>query len=193
MCSTFENQLTFQQIIKTFAISVVPERRPDKQTVRPTDETAVITKETLSLLKWGFKTDWSPKPLINARSETLFEKHSFREAHQNRCLIPASAWFEYRKEEADKFKNRITIKSVDQFAMAGIIANEHFCILTCAPHPEIAHIHNRMPVLIAPNAYDQWLDTAIPTQDLSKLLAPPQNIAFEVSEEKPAQTQLKLF
>ena len=59
------------------------------------------------LLGWGLGVDWTAKPLINARAETLAEKRTFRPLLERRCLVPATAYFEWRKDGKARHKNRI--------------------------------------------------------------------------------------
>ncbi len=194
MCSSFEAQFTLDQLQRRFGLNQVPQSILNKLNKRPTDEILTLTAHsTAKVMQWGLRTDWSNQPVINTRSETLLQKQFFARACENRCLVPATAWFEWRKEGRNKFKNRIAIQGVQSFAMAAIYEGEHCSILTCAPHPSIAHIHNRMPVLIAPPFYEQWLAPEQSTQSVLHLACPPQNIAFHITEEQPATLQLDLL
>ncbi|WP_135076583.1 SOS response-associated peptidase family protein [Terasakiella sp. SH-1] len=191
MCSTFEADILAKVLQQTYGLSTIPK---SKRLKRPTDDALVIDQMGhAEVLPWGFQVEWSTKPLINARAETLLEKATFRPALQNRCLVPATAWFEYRQDEGGKLKNRISINGITQFAMAGLYDKDRFTIITCAPHPAIAHIHDRMPVLLPPIQYQRWLDKKTQTQQLGDLLAPPKNIAFDIDEEQPREKQLGLF
>jgi len=194
MCARFEPIFNFEGFNKYCGLSIPPIPSIDSMEKRPTDESIVITGwGKASSLIWGFHTDWSPKPLINARTETLFEKQTFHATQNTRCLVPTQAWYEWRKSDGNKYKNRIALSGYDNFAMAAIHDGHRFCILTCAPAPEIAYIHNRMPVLIAPNFYESWLDNTVKTRQLSDLLCAPNGVGFNITEEKPTEHQMALF
>jgi putative SOS response-associated peptidase YedK len=194
MCSNFEAILTPTLLQERFGIRYLPEDMPDTPCPRPGNLALILTRPAKAVaLTWGLTPDWSSRLLINARSESLLRKPTFASARDQRCLIPASAWFEWRHDERGKHKNRISIKGVDGFALAGIYDGDRFCILTCPPHTDIAHIHDRMPVLIAPPHYDRWLAPGIPSSQLQDLLGTPRNIAFDTVEERTNKAQLHLL
>ncbi len=104
--------------------------------------------------------------LINARAETLAEKASFKKAYrQRRCLIPATGFFEWQSTESGKKPYHIHLPNQALFAFAGLW--EHWqhdqetvyscAIITTAADATIAPIHERMPVIIAPDDYKRWL------------------------------------
>jgi putative SOS response-associated peptidase YedK len=109
--------------------------------------------------------------MINARSETAAEKPSFRAAfRRRRCLIPADGFYEWQKVPGQKRKipTYIRLKSGKPFFFAGLWeswdspdgSNILSCtILTTAPNEMMAPIHNRMPVILPPEAYQTWLAT----------------------------------
>jgi len=194
MCSNFETVLSRNLLQERFGIRSLPEDLPDTPAPRPGDPALVITcPAKAAALTWGLTPAWSSRLLINARSESLLTKPTFAKARDQRCLIPASAWYEWRQDERGKHKNRISIKGVDTFALAGIYDANRFCILTCAPHSDIAHIHDRMPVLIAPPLYDRWLNSDMPSSQLQDLLGTPRNIAFDTVEDRTNKAQLHLL
>jgi len=167
---------------------------PNKANLRPTDLSLIIgTGKTAFLQPWGLSVDWSKQPMINARSETLSEKPTFRGLLEHRCVVPASAYFEWRKtDDGKKLKNTISVAGTAVFGMAGLTDGERFTIVTCAPAPAIAHIHNRMPVILPPAAYDMWLSAA-PYGEVARLLAPYANeLAFQ-EETPPPPAQADLF
>ncbi|NVJ91683.1 MAG: SOS response-associated peptidase [Methylocystaceae bacterium] len=194
MCANFEALYPLVLLQEYFALSVLPKETSTNKSVRPTDEPVVISSKAHALsMYWGLKTAWSDKPLINARTETLFEKPTFQTLYNNRCLVPASAWFEWRKDDGEKYKNRISIKNNPLFAMAAIYQNNRFCILTCPANDQVTHIHHRMPVILKPDDYQDWLDPNIETQQLVNLFSQPNDFTFDWQEDVPAQVQLKLF
>ena len=134
-------------------------------------------------LRWGLLPPWADAPndrgrQINARSETVFEKPTFKSAAlRHRCLIPTSGFFEWQK--AGKASQPYFIHRADDapVAMAGIWRRSTFgdtAIATCAiltmdAYPSIAGIHHRMPIMLDPTAWDEWLDPA--TSDIKELQA----------------------
>jgi putative SOS response-associated peptidase YedK len=194
MCSRFEYEIGKALLLKRFGLTVPPNADQLKSEIRPTDDALVMTgPKEAKVFKWGFRVDWSPTPLINVRSETVLEKNTFRPMLNNRCLVPASAWFEWRKEDSKKYKNRIGLDGNTPIAFGGLYHDGRFSILTCAPHADIAHIHSRMPVIISPEDFSDWLDTSIPTAQLHKLMHAPSQADFITNEIKPKTQQMSLF
>ena len=120
---------------------------------------------------WGLVPHWAKDKtnagrMINARAETLSEKASFRAAFKHRrCLIPASGFYEWKTEGGKKQPYLIRLKDEEIFAFAGIY--EHWekdgesldtaAIITCEPNEFMSLIHTRMPVILNPDNYDEWL------------------------------------
>ena len=135
--------------------------------------------------------------MINARAETLAEKPSFRVPYRRRrCLILADGFYEWRKEPGVRTKTPMYLQLASRkpFAFAGLWeawrAPDDQTILSCtiittSPNDLVANIHNRMPVILAPEAYAVWLDPAEQTPDrLAEWLRPypaAQMTAFPVS------------
>jgi putative SOS response-associated peptidase YedK len=130
----------------------------------------------------GLIPAWAKDPaigsrMINARAETVSEKPAFHDAFRlRRCIVPASGF--YRRRSRGSPKQLYLIRRRDGAAMgfAGLwelwtdpkIGEEitSCAIITCAPNPLIATLHNRMPVILDPADYDAWLDPARGGQEL---------------------------
>lgn len=102
------------------------------------------------------------KQIINARSETAADKPLFRDGMlQRHCLIPATNYFEWEKRGRDRIKYAIRECDSPILYMAGVYRIENgkpvFSILTREPAENIAFIHNRMPVILHPEAKNDWL------------------------------------
>jgi putative SOS response-associated peptidase YedK len=141
----------------------------------------------VSMLRWGLVPHWAKDisigyKMINARSETLQEKLSFRNAFKNRrCLILADGFYEWQKPEskgAPKAPYLFTLKDKHPFAFAGLweswISSEkkelQTCtIITCEPNDLLAQIHNRMPVILDRHNCWEWLANK-PEGELAGLL-----------------------
>ena len=149
------------------------------------------------MINWGIKVDWSTKPLINARCETISQKKVFKPLLESRCLVPASAYFEWRKEGKNKIKNRISL--VDNtfstlFSFAGLYNGEQLTIITCPPAKSISHIHNRMPVIIDNEHEDLWINPKNSFAKASSVLVPFHTDKLKTKEYGPLTSpQLKLF
>lgn len=160
----------------------------------------------LTQMQWGLVPHWSKDgknsgKMINARSEGIDEKPSFREPIQSRrCLVPADSFYEWRKEpDGTKTPYRIFLKNGEMLYLAGIwdewagpAENKRtFSILTTTPNAEMANLHDRMPVILADDAArNLWLSEA-PFEQILPLLHPTTDgslTMYRVSDKlnKPA-------
>jgi len=142
----------------------------------------------IALFRWGLIPSWSKDAaignrLINARAETAREKPSFRNAfRRHRCLIPANGFYEWQRQERGKQPYYVRMRDERLFAFAGLWDRwespdkgviETCTILTTVANAVLAPIHDRMPVILPPTKYAQWLDPALPNTDsLVPLLVP---------------------
>jgi putative SOS response-associated peptidase YedK len=161
--------------------------------IAPTDPVLAIRRgergeRQLGRLRWGLVPGrWAERrsgpPLINARAETLESQPAFAESfRERRCLIPADGFYEWRNEGSSKTPYWISRVDGDLFAFAGLWASlpardgegelVSCTIVTCEPNELIRPLHDRMPVVLIPDAEARWLDPATRTQDLGSLLAP---------------------
>ncbi|MDQ3181401.1 MAG: SOS response-associated peptidase [Acidobacteriota bacterium] len=154
---------------------------------------AVLEQEgnrIISNLKWGLIPHWSKddsyaSKLINARAETLAEKPSFRDAFKHhRCIIPASGFYEWdKKSSGAKQPFYFYLKDKEVFGFAGLWEEwldkqtgeliETCTIITTEANKVLEPVHDRMPVILKAENYEQWLDAKeTKTDKLQKLLAP---------------------
>ena len=119
--------------------------------------------------------------LINARSETVHEKPSFRDAfRRNRCLVPADGFIEWQEQNGGKAPQYITRKDRNLMAFAGIWSEwksaeqtlSTFAIITTQANREIQSVHHRMPVIIPPDSYATWVSDNSSPDILKNLLQP---------------------
>lgn len=156
-------------------------------TRRPTDPIAVILPHRKAAIRnWGLSVPGLNAPMINARAETLTEKPTFRPLLERRCLIPATGWYEWRKDGNAKHKNQITLPDHQPFLFAGLENGREATIITCAPSGSIAHIHNRMPAVIGPNHLNDWLDPGHGFGDVRYMLGPLPDHVLAWEEEASA-------
>jgi putative SOS response-associated peptidase YedK len=124
-------------------------------------------------VRWGFVPRWARDPgigarMINARAETVAERPAFRNAFQrHRCLVPADAFYEWRRGPAGKQPVRIHRADGQPFGMAGLyerwLSPEGEVLDTCAivtteANALLRPIHDRMPVIVPPEHYARWLE-----------------------------------
>lgn len=134
-------------------------------------------------MRWGLIPSWAKDPalgnrLINARAETVHEKPSFKSSLKNRrCLVPTDGFYEWQVRDKGKVPQYIHLRTGGLFAFAGLWSEwdsgteilQTFTIITTDANRELESIHHRMPVILMPKNYDNWL--AAP-QDPKSLLKP---------------------
>ena len=129
---------------------------------------------------WGIKPSWGKQPsrlLINARSETVNQRPTFRKSFQKRrCLVVADGFYEWQARKEGKQPFRIVLKTREPFAFAGIWqevdGEPAYVILTTAANRVMRPIHERMPVILKPRQHVAWLDTDLPEADVLEILGP---------------------
>ena len=169
MCGRFATSKNLDSLEEEFSLVGVPERElPANWNVAPTQEIYVMTEgPKLEIMRWGLIPTWA-KPdfvsahTINARSESVHEKPSFRNAFKSRrCFIPADGYYEWATElgryesKQPFFIHRRDSKSV---VMAGIYENGTAAIITKEATGHLAKIHNRMPLFLPEDEWERWLD-----------------------------------
>ncbi|MEN8133140.1 MAG: SOS response-associated peptidase [Pseudomonadota bacterium] len=157
------------------------------------------------MLRWGLIPHWAKdrsigNRMINARSETAAEKPSFRQAYRtSRCLIAADGWYEWRKMTAAKQPYNIRRKDGFPFFFAGLWARwqgtgpegksltlETCTILTVNADASLRYLHPRMPVVLGPGLYEQWIDGTITHADtVSEII---RSRAVDVFEAYPVSS-----
>ncbi|MDW3647497.1 MAG: SOS response-associated peptidase [Bacteroidia bacterium] len=143
--------------------------------------------EHMHFYRWGLIPHWAKDvkigyKMINARSETILEKASFKSPMKNqRCLVWGDGFFEWKKELGGKQPYYIGLKEHGLFAMAGLTSSwtspqgeelRTFTIITTEPNELMEDIHDRMPVILPPAQRDTWMDAKKDPKDLLELLRP---------------------
>ena len=187
MCSRFEVNASSRDLTRRYGFNDLPTDFTTGE-VRPTDPALMIAAGGPRVMRWGLSVDWNNKPLINARAETLAEKSTFRPLLKNRCLVLATAYFEWRRDGGQRFKNRIAPNDGATTAFAGLHDEERFVIITCEPASDIAHIHNRMPVMLGVGEALQWIDASLGFENVGSLLVPSANGALVATEAMTASS-----
>lgn len=178
---------------------------PPRYNVAPTQPIPTVRladgKRTFALMRWGFIPAWVDDPktlslLINARGESLLDKPAFRNAmRRRRCLFPADGFYDWRAGEP-KRPYFVRAKSGTRLAFAGLWETwtgpngeevDTAAIVTTRSTRALAAIHERMPVIVAPEAFDLWLDCAtVEAEAAAALIAPAPEALLEHYEVSPA-------
>ncbi len=208
MCGRFAQTTDPSKLAKRFGAQKARDFSAPGFNVAPTALAAVVRVprpnegRVLETLKWGLVPSWAKDPtrgatMANARSETVAEKPSFRNAiRKQRCLIPVDGFYEWKKTPKAKQPYYFTMRDKEPFALAGLWESWKpkegeealltFTILTTEPNALMASIHDRMPVIIAPDDYEGWLD---PTwQDLEGIQALLKPCSEAGMEARPVST-----
>ena len=189
--------------------SLPADRLTARFNVAPMQAVAAVVRDTtghnhLEAMRWGLVPSWSKDAsgaakMINARAETAPDKPSFRAAFsKRRCLIVADGFYEWQKhDDGSKTPMYITLSDHQLFGFAGLWEpwtdpDSGNTLLTCTiltiqPNALMESIHNRMPVILPPETYTDWLDpTQTDKQKAAQLLAPfpaERMVAFAVSRK----------
>ncbi|MGL4650682.1 MAG: SOS response-associated peptidase [Caldilineaceae bacterium] len=176
MCGRFVLRASPEQLRELFDLQDEPYVEP-RYNIAPTQPVAIVRlhqhnkEREWTHVQWGLIPSWAKDPsigqkMINARSETVGEKASYRAAFKRRrCLVPASGFYEWQKGATGKTPHFIT---TDQglFAIAGLWERwvepggaelESCTLLTTEANERVSALHDRMPVIVDPADFDQWL------------------------------------
>ncbi len=218
MCGRYLLNGTPDEVGRYFGVPVT-DNFPPRYNIAPTQPVAIIRQDPLqrpparqyALVRWGLIPSWSKegdmygRPLINARSETVAEKASFRSAFaRRRCLFICNGFYEWKTERGEKQPYRLSLESeVDMplFAMAGVWEDwlgadgselETAAILTRDAIGEMRAIHNREPVLVAREDFDDWLHTDELDHALfTKVMNKPRHPKFRLTRVSKAVSNVR--
>ncbi|MBM4424118.1 MAG: SOS response-associated peptidase [Chloroflexi bacterium] len=197
MCGRFTLTADPDTLREVFALdkssAALAELSP-RYNIAPSQPVAVVVAASdsarkLEFFQWRLIPSWAKDPkigykMINARAETLAEKPSFRTAlKKRRCLILADGFYEWKREGKTKTPMRIQLKGGEPFAFAGLYEFwkppesdallKSCAIITTAPNALMEKIHDRMPAILKPQAYDLWLTPGeLPAEKTLPLLKP---------------------
>ena len=188
MCGRFVSSTPPDQLAKYFGAQAPPaeEQHRPNHNVAPTQGIYTVYEDGgtrhLETFHWGLVPFWAKDPgvgnrMINARAETLAEKNAYKRPFaKRRCIIPADGFYEWKKIEGQKRKQPMYITRVDgdPIAFAGLweiwrdkerldedgepLELYSCTIITGSPNDKVAEVHDRMPVMLPPDAWDEWLD-----------------------------------
>lgn len=187
-----------------FAYSEQP-NIPAQFNVAPTQPVPVVIFDNgarhFQLMRWAFMPAWVKDPrqfalVINARSETIFEKPSFRNAiKRRRCLLPADGYYEWQASRRGKQPYFIHRADGRPVAFAGVAETwsgpngeevDTVAIVTAAARPDMAALHDRVPVTIDPEDFERWLDSNAMENEVASLMVAPAEGTFIWHAVSPA-------
>jgi putative SOS response-associated peptidase YedK len=177
MCGRFTLVTDPEKLMSRFQLQEIPFDLKPRYNIAPGQPIPAILadggRRRIGQLRWGLVPSWAQDEkigykMINARAETLQEKPAFRRlfAHK-RYLIPADGFYEWKQLGNYKQPMRITMREGQPFGFAGLYdtwtspvgEKLYTCtIITTKPNEAVANIHDRMPVILRPEAEDLWLD-----------------------------------
>jgi putative SOS response-associated peptidase YedK len=179
MCGRFTNRYTWEQLHALYSLTdqdMLKSNFPPRYNIAPTQLSLVVretgAKRELIEMRWGLLPPWAKSPgegarMINARAETVATSGAYRAAFKARpCLVVADGFYEW-KVVGPKVKQPYFITRADgrPFAFAGLwepktVAEQPtFTIVTTTPNEACIDVHDRMPVLLAPEDWPGWLGT----------------------------------
>ena len=181
MCGRFAMEEMLNDMIAEFGLKGLPNRElPFDWNIKPTQDVYIVKNDSLQIASWGLIAPWSKSnaealksqsAAINARSETVHEKPTFKNAfRRSRCLVPASGYYEWATELGQyKPRQPVYISRDDgkMLAFAGIHdqwispsgeVRESVAIITREAVGDLATVHRRMPMFLPKNRWEAWMD-----------------------------------
>jgi putative SOS response-associated peptidase YedK len=192
MCGRFTLTVSARLLAELFELDELSEFAP-RYNIAPTQPVLIVragreSPREAAEAHWGLIPSWAKDRsmgarMINARSETAAAKPSFRSAMKTRrCLIAADGFYEWQKTAAGKQPHLIRFSDARPFAFAGLWERWHdpadepldsCTILTTSPNERLAELHDRMPVILPPEHFAEWLEPEpLPAPRLDELLVP---------------------
>lgn len=202
MCSRY-NLTAPAEAVRSYFTSAGEDGFPPRFNIAPTQPVVVVRRDPdgerrLRLVRWGLIPGWVKDPgqfstLINARSETVADKPSFRGAYRHRrCLVPATGFYEWVGPAGGKRPYLIRRQDRGLMGFAGLWEHwlgadgsevETMAILTTAANTTVAAIHDRMPVILRPEDFGRWLDCRAGTgKQVQDLLVPARDDLLVATE-----------
>ena len=203
MCGRFviTNPVTKTKGIVKTAIKV---EDIENYNAHPTQSLPVIKKyingNTLELLKWGIVPSWSRqkdfKPLINARLETIDEKVSFKKHIKiHRCVAVADGFYEWKRDGKEKIPFYFFRDDKKMLFIAGIFADNEFCLITEQASQNINEIHHRQPVILNEKDINNYLNLQMDGSNFLKEANKPNLEFYEIAKDvnKPINNSMNLI
>jgi len=200
VCGRFSQQRPASELAEIFAAEPLADELGPRFNIAPTDEAYVVVqrdeRRAVAAYRWGLIPHWADSPkvasrMFNARSETLGRSPAFADAlRRKRCLVPVDRFYEWRRLGARR--QPFTIgrgdsrplviarlwsvwrdRSIDQVVRT-------FTIVTTGPNEQMAGLHDRMPVVLADDQWDRWLDPDADVGELQGLFEPTDDVLLRI-------------
>ncbi|HET9949639.1 MAG TPA: SOS response-associated peptidase [Longimicrobiales bacterium] len=196
MCGRYALTASAEELVETFDVPPPAFELVPRYNVCPGQDAPVVAEDRkgrrLGLLTWGFvpASAAEPRPgIVNARSESLHSRPAFREAFdRRRCLVPANGFYEWTSEDGAKIPHWIhpedgalvSFAAIwERWSRPGAPTRYTFAILTRPASPEVAPLHDRMPVIVRPADRDRWLDRTLSGGDVRDVLRAEPEVRLE--------------
>lgn len=189
MCGRYTLAANADELVEAFDVPPPTFDLRPRYNIAPSQPAPVVAADRhgrrMGLLTWGLVPAWVDEPgsgIINARSESVMDRPSFREAFERRrCLVPADGFYEWKREEEGRVPYWIHPRGGGVMSFGGLwerwsrpgSGTRHtFVILTTEASQDVAPIHDRMPLLVRPTDRSVWLDRSVGGRRLLALLRP---------------------
>ncbi len=201
MCGRFTQERPASEFAEIFAAEPLADELGPRFNVAPTDDALVVVqrddRRAITAYRWGLVPHWSTdlkggSRMFNARAETLTTSPAFRDAFKRRrCIVPLDSFYEWKREGSIRQPYRVVREDGRPLAVAGLWAGwrdsetetvrRTFTIVTTTPNDALADLHDRMPVLIADDAWDRWLDPRLAEPgELRAMLEPTDAVVVRI-------------
>jgi putative SOS response-associated peptidase YedK len=206
MCGRFAQQRPTAELAALFDAEPLVDDPGGHFNLAPTDPAAVVVergdRRAITVYRWGLLPFWATDPQgaarrINARAETVATSPAFADSfRRRRCIVPADGFYEWQRDGSIRRPFFIRRRDGQPLALAGLWSGwrdpatdsvrRTFTILTTTPNEPIARLHDRMPVVLEPEAWNLWLDPGpADVGELHGLLRPSPGDAIEVVPVRP--------
>jgi putative SOS response-associated peptidase YedK len=171
MCGRVIRTTPKELLRQLFDLASLPDVLPDRYNLAPTDAIPVIRHpHRLELLRWGLTMPEARMAGINARVESLTKPIYRDKVKDQRCLVVVDGFYEWRSVAGKKQPYLIAREDKEPMILAGIYdASDGCAIITTPSQGIVATLHDRMPVMLAANTFETWLDTGM--KDVRSILA----------------------
>ncbi len=195
MCGRVTLTSSARELAEQFALDAAEgaSQLVPRYNIAPTQDVATVRQDregqrVLSFERWGLVPHWAKNPsigsrLINARAETVATKPAFRDAlKRRRCIVPVDGFYEWSGRGAERRPFVFRSPDARMLGIAGLYERwvgeggevvDSCTLVTTAANETLAAFHDRMPVILAPDRYDVWLDREVREPErLLPLLSP---------------------
>lgn len=181
-------------------VNTLPKEIKPNYNAAPTQTMPVIVldakgKSKIELMSWGINLHWMNKLVFNTRTESILKPVWKKKFSTQRCIVPATSFYEWKKTGSAKQPYLIRVKDQEIFGMAGIFEKwteettgevfTSYSIVTTTPNNTMKPIHDRMPVILDPKEEKVWLDPDQDTDELIVMLNSYSDKKMELYEVSP--------